>query len=131
MPTNGNERGSADAICPSTSRSDGRGYHVALAASRRWGSLSTMTDAQVLAKLFHTTLSALVRDGRAPHYTQLAKEIGVSVEDGRDALRDLVATGVPAIWLHAGDYIASFAPFSNIPTHIEVSVDGVQKWYGQ
>ncbi len=55
----------------------------------------------------------------------------MSVEDGRNALRDLVATGVPAIWLHPGDYIASFAPFSNIPTHIEVSVDGVQKWYGQ
>ncbi len=90
-----------------------------------------MADAQLLAKLYHTTLSALVRDGRAPHYTHLARELGVSVEDGRNALHDLVATGVPAIWLHPGDYIASFAPFSNIPTQIEVSIDGVQKWYGQ
>ena len=90
-----------------------------------------MADAQLLAKLYHNTLSKLIRDGRAPHYTQLAKELGVSVEEGRHALRDLVATGVPAIWLHAGDYIASFAPFSNIPTHIEVSIAGVQKWYGQ
>ena len=90
----------------------------------------SMEDTQLLAKLYHTTLSALVRDGRAPHYTQLARELGISVEEGRTALRELVATGVPAIWLHQGDYIASFAPFSNIPTHIAVSVDGVQNGTG-
>ncbi len=90
-----------------------------------------MADPQLLANLYHTALSAIVRDGRAPHYAQLGNEMRVSPEEARLALHDLVATGVPAIWLHKGDIIASFAPFSNIPTHIEVSVDGVQKWYGQ
>ncbi len=90
-----------------------------------------MADAQFLANLYHTTLSAIVRDGRAPHYTQLGNELGVSPEETRLALRELAATGVPAIWLHEGDLIASFAPFSNIPTHIEVSVDGAKRWYGQ
>ena len=89
-----------------------------------------MADAQFLAKLYHTTLSAIVRDGRAPHYSQLGNELGVSPEEARVALRELAA-GVPAIWLHEGDLIASFAPFSNIPTHIDVSVDGAKRWYGQ
>jgi len=90
-----------------------------------------MADAQLLAKLYHTTLSAIVRDGRAPHYAKLGNELGVAPEEARLALHELAATGVPAIWLHQGDLIASFAPFSNIPTHIEVSVDGVKNWYGQ
>ncbi len=88
-------------------------------------------DPQFLAKLYHTTLSAIVRDGRAPHYAQLGNEMRVPPEEARQALHDLVATGVPAIWLHEGDLIASFAPFSNIPTHIDVSVDGARRWYGQ
>ena len=29
------------------------------------------------------------------------------------------------------DYIGSWAPFSNTPTQYLISVDGVQKWYGQ
>ena len=90
-----------------------------------------MADPQFLASLYHTTLSAIVRDGRAPHYAQLGNELGVSPEETRRALGELAATGVPAIWLHEGDLIASFAPFSNIPTHIDVSVDGAKKWYGQ
>lgn len=90
-----------------------------------------MADPQFLANLYHTTLSAIVRDGRAPHYSQLGNELGVSPEEARLALRELAATGVPAIWLAEGDLIASFAPFSNIPTQIDVSVDGAKRWYGQ
>ena len=90
-----------------------------------------MTDLQLLADLYHTTLSAIVRDGRAPHYAELGNEMDISPEEARLALHDLVATGVPAIWLHKGDLIASFAPFSNIPNHIDVSVDGAKRWYGQ
>lgn len=88
-------------------------------------------DPQFLANLYHRTLSVIVRDGRAPHYAQLGNEMRIPPEEARRALHDLVATGVPAIWLHEGDLIASFAPFSNIPTHIDVSVDGAKGWYGQ
>lgn len=90
-----------------------------------------MADLQLLADLYHTTLSTIVRDGRAPHYAELGNEMDISPEEARLALHDLVATGVPAIWLHKGDLIASFAPFSNIPNHIDVSVDGAKRWYGQ
>ncbi len=72
-----------------------------------------------------------MRDGHAPHYAQLGNELGITPEETRLALHELAATGVPAIWLHQGGLIASFAPFSNIPTQIEVSVDGVKGWYGQ
>ena len=35
-------------------------------------------------------------------------------------------------WLaHDTDHIESWAPFSNVPTHIRLSVDGISKWYGQ
>jgi len=33
--------------------------------------------------------------------------------------------------LPQSDYVASFSPFSNVPTQYLVSVDGEQRWYGQ
>jgi hypothetical protein len=36
------------------------------------------------------------------------------------------------MWLYPEtDLICSFAPFSNLPTQYRISVDGVQKWFGQ
>jgi len=29
------------------------------------------------------------------------------------------------------DYVGAWAPFSNLPNQNAISVDGVQKWYGQ
>ena len=46
-------------------------------------------------------------------------------------LYDLMGRGIPA-WLYDDtDYIASFAPFNNVPTQYRITVDGVQKWFGQ
>jgi hypothetical protein len=91
-----------------------------------------MADPQLLARMYHATMSGMVRDGRAPHYTELAADLGLSADEGREALHDLARRGVPGVWLHPGtDYIASFAPFSNIPTQYLISVEGEQKWYGQ
>ncbi|MCJ7490718.1 MAG: Lrp/AsnC family transcriptional regulator [Dehalococcoidia bacterium] len=91
-----------------------------------------MAEPQLLARMYHTIMSRLVNDGRAPHYTELAKEMSLSPEEARVALHDLENAGVPGLWLQPGtDYIASFAPFSNIPTQYLISVDGQQKWYGQ
>ena len=42
------------------------------------------------------------------------------------------AAPLASCWLaHDTDYIESWAPFSNVPTHYLISVDGIQKWYGQ
>jgi len=91
-----------------------------------------MADQQLLAKMYHAIQSGMVRAGRAPHYTELAAELGLSPDQAREALHDVFRVGVPGIWLYPNtDYVASFAPFSNLPTQYLVSVEGEQKWYGQ
>jgi hypothetical protein len=77
-------------------------------------------------------LGRFVATGQAPHYTEIAVEAGVTVEEGRKALHDLIDAGIPAMWLYPEtDLICSIAPFSNLPTPYRISVDGVQKWFGQ
>jgi len=91
-----------------------------------------MAEPTTLDKAFHFIMKRMVETGVAPHYTEIAAELGMSVEDGRKTLHDLIAAGIPGAWLAPGtDYIASFAPFSNLPTQYRISVDGEQKWFGQ
>jgi hypothetical protein len=73
----------------------------------------------------------MVETGQAPFYTELAASLGVSVEEGRGAVHDLVATRVPG-WVHPDtDYIVSMAPFHNLPTQYRITIDGHQKWFAQ
>jgi len=91
-----------------------------------------MADPQLLARMYHSTMSGIVRDGRAPHYTELATELGLSPNQARESLHEVGDGRVPGFWLSPGtDLIASPAPFSNIPTQYLISVEGEQKWYGQ
>ena len=105
-----------------------------------------MADLQLLARMYHSILSAFVREGHAPHYTDIAIELGMGVEHARRTQRELLkALSGPlagedgrlaalggAHWaLPATDYIASFSPFSNVATQYRISVDGEQRWYGQ
>ncbi len=90
-----------------------------------------MADQKLLDRTFFFITKYMVENGRAPFYTEIAAELGVSVEEGRKALHDLMAKGVPG-WLFPGtDYISSFAPFSNLPTQYRITINGEQKWYGQ
>jgi hypothetical protein len=42
-----------------------------------------------------------------------------------------MAAGIPG-WLHPStDYIASFAPFNNLPTQYRITIERQQKWFGQ
>jgi hypothetical protein len=80
---------------------------------------------------FHFIMKRMVETGQAPHYTEIAKELVVSMEEGRKTLRELFSKGVPG-WLAPGtDLIASFAPFNNQPTTFRITIDGQQKWFGQ
>ena len=63
-------------------------------------------------------LRHFVKTGRAPHYTEIAEGLGIVPEKARQIIRDT-------------DYIASWAPFSSQPNQHLISVEGVQKWYGQ
>jgi hypothetical protein len=90
-----------------------------------------MSDMEVLDRTFHFILKMLVKTGRAPHYTDIAKELGVSMDEGRKVMHDLFATGVPG-WVYPNtDYIASFAPFNTMPTSFEITIEGQQKWFAQ
>ncbi len=45
--------------------------------------------------------------------------------------KDLVASGLP-IWIHPDtDHISAMTPFSSIPTHYRISVEGVQRGFVQ
>ena len=88
-----------------------------------------MVDLATLDKAYEITMTRLVRTGQAPHYTELAAELGVSMEEGKVVIHELIDTGIPA-WLHPEtDYIVSFPPFNNLPTQYRITVAGEQKWF--
>ena len=92
-----------------------------------------MSDDSLFPQAYATVLKHFVQHGRAPYYTEIANILDISMDEARILLRD-TAAGAPiaSCWLsHDTDYIESWAPFSSIPTHTRVSVDGIQKWYAQ
>jgi hypothetical protein len=90
-----------------------------------------MSDTSRLDQTYHFIMRRFVETGWAPHYTDIAREFSVSPGDGKGLLHDVIAAGLPN-WLYPEtDLIVSFAPFSNLPTHYKVSVDGDQSWFAQ
>ena len=88
-------------------------------------------DSTELDTAFAAIMARMIVTGQAPHYTELAHELGVPVERGRQLVAGIMTAGVPG-WMHPGtDYIASFPPFNNQPTQYRVSVDGDQRWFAQ
>ena len=91
-----------------------------------------MTPPSVMDKTYRIIIEGMIKTGHSPHYTEIAAELGVPVEEGRRALHDLISLGIPGTWLFPDtDYVGSFAPFSNLPTQYQITVDGEQKWFGQ
>jgi hypothetical protein len=91
-----------------------------------------MNEQSTSDKIFHMIMKRMVETGQAPHYTEIASEQGLSMEEGRKAVHALFESpGFPG-WLFPGtDYITSFAPFNNLPTQYRVTIDGEQKWFAQ
>jgi hypothetical protein len=92
-----------------------------------------MAAAKERQDVHHNVLEHFVTNGRAPHYTELAVKLGVEPSTARRLLRE---TTVESPFLFAWmtpetDYVGAWAPFSNLPNQNVISVDGVQKWYGQ
>jgi hypothetical protein len=92
-----------------------------------------MTSENMTQRAFTTILEHFVATGRAPHYTELSDLLGIGVQEAREVQRAAVeASPIAGCWMaHDTDHIESWAPFSNIPTHYLISVDGIQRWYGQ
>jgi len=92
-----------------------------------------VTDQEMTQRAFTTILEHFVAMGRAPHYSELAQALNIGVQEAREVqLAAVEASPIASCWLaHDTDHIESWAPFSNVPTQYFISVDGVQKWYGQ
>ena len=90
-----------------------------------------MRDKEMLDKTYHFITKQLVEKGQAPHYTEIAADLGVSPEEGRRTVHKLFQSGVYG-WLYPNtDLIVSLAPFNNLPNQFRVTVDGEQKWFAQ
>jgi hypothetical protein len=90
-----------------------------------------MSEPSQLDNLFQIIMKRMVETGQAPHYIEIAAELGVSPEEGRKAVHELFSPGF-AGWLFPNtDYITSFPPFNNLPTQYRITVEGQQKWFGQ
>lgn len=90
-----------------------------------------MTDTQQLDRTYHFIMETFVKRGFGPHYTEIAHHFGVTPEDGKKLLHELMGLGM-AMWLAPGtDLIASFAPFNNQPTQYRITIEGQQKWFAQ
>ena len=88
-------------------------------------------DYSELDQAFASIMHIMVATGQAPHYTELAIELAVPMERGKQLVAGVMSSGVPG-WVHPGtDYIASFPPFNNQPTQYRVSVDEEQRWFAQ
>src|SRR5262245_10180249 len=94
-----------------------------------WRSPDTaMADAVLMDRMFQRIMRGLVDTGRAPQYAELARALGVGIEQGRLLLHD-VMRAYPIGWLHPEtDYVASFPPLNNLPTQYRVTVRGEQRW---
>lgn len=89
-------------------------------------------ESRQMDRVFHFIMATFVSRGTAPHYTEIASEFGVTPEEGKKILHELIGSGVMPMWLAPDtDVIASFAPFNNLPTQYRVTVDGEQKWFAQ
>ncbi len=90
-----------------------------------------MADAEQVQRAYTTILEQLIQTARAPHHTELAIALGTTPDQAKE-LQQSATKAVAGCWIAPEtDYVQSWAPFSNIPTQYLVSVDGVEKWYGQ
>ena len=91
-----------------------------------------MPEPTLLDKTYSIIIKDFVETGQAPHYTELAADLGVSPEEGRQALHKLFAVRGWAGWLYPKvGTVVSMAPFNNLPTPYRITIDGEQKWFAQ
>jgi hypothetical protein len=91
-----------------------------------------MTISEKVQITYTTILEHFVETGRAPHYTELADILHTDVDKARELQRETASTEKMGCWMsHDTDYIEAWAPFSNVPTHHLISIDGKAGWYGQ
>lgn len=83
------------------------------------------------ARLYHQVMVGYVTRGVAPHYLEVASQLGWEPARARTVLHEVAELGLP-IWLHPGtDLVSSFAPFSSLPTLYALAIDNSAHGYAQ
>ena len=90
-----------------------------------------MEEGALVQRAYTAVLEHFVKTGRAPHYSELAWILGLPPEEARQLQRKAAESAVACWFVKDTDYVESWAPFSNVPTHYLVTIKGEQKWYGQ
>ena len=90
-----------------------------------------MQESALIQKTYTAVVEHFVKTGRAPHYAELAEILGLQPEDARQMQRKAAEASIACWFVKDTDYVESWAPFSNVPTHHLVAIKGKQKWYGQ
>jgi hypothetical protein len=90
-----------------------------------------MDETALVQRAYTAVVENFVKTGRAPHYTELAGTLGLKPDEAKQLQRKAADSSVACWFAKETDYVESWAPFSNVPTHYLVSIDGNQKWYGQ
>ena len=90
-----------------------------------------MEETALVQRAYTAVLEHLIKTGRAPHYTELAATLRLPPEEARQIQHKAADSAIACWFVKEGDYVESWAPFSNVPTHHLVTVKGQEKWYGQ
>ncbi|BEQ13443.1 hypothetical protein [Desulfoferula mesophila] len=90
-----------------------------------------MPTPQQLELAHNFILRHLMGKGYAPFYTEVAAQLGVSMEEGRQLVHELIKAGVPGFLFPETDHIVAMPPFSSLPTHNRISIEGKPGWYAQ
>ncbi len=89
-----------------------------------------MAEMELLDRGYATIMRSIVEGREAPHFTQLAADLGIGLAEAKELVHELVAS-TPG-WVHPGtDLLASFPPFNLQPTQYRVRIDGESGWYAQ
>ena len=90
-----------------------------------------MEGPALVQRAYTAVVEHFVKTGRAPHYTELAGILGVRPDEARRVQHKAAESSIACWFFRDTDYVESWAPFSNVPTHFRVTINGEQKWYGQ
>ncbi len=90
-----------------------------------------MEETTLVQRAYTAVAEHFVKTGRAPHYTELGATLGLTPDEAREVQHKAADSSIACWFVKDTDYVESWAPFSNVPTHYLVTIDGQQKWYGQ
>src|SRR5215471_18124857 len=90
-----------------------------------------MQETTLVQRAYTAVVEHFMKTGRAPHYTELAATLGLRPEEARQVQHKAAESSIGCWFVKDTDYVESWAPFSNVPTHYLVTIKGGQNWYGQ